>query len=109
MALKFFKDPNLDAMIAKREEVIAANPSAKGMVIVQSWKFIKPVIKVDTKKKYVADYTDNYGTYEFSIKKVNGSFVITSDNQEVHTGSNIEYIRWNFECQLREVSPKVLG
>jgi hypothetical protein len=109
MTLKFFKDPNLDAIIAKRKEVISANPSAKAIIIVQSWKFVKPVIKVDTAKKYVADYTDDYGTYEFTIKKQNGSFVITSDNQKVHSGSDINYIRWNFECQLREVNPKVLG
>lgn len=97
------KDPNLEDF-RKAIEQLSADET-----LIVNWEHLKPIkIFEDTEFEYHAEYKDDYGNYSFVIKKIGKVFEIISSGKKVYSGSDKEYIKWNFENQLGKTIPKVL-
>lgn len=61
----------------------------------------------DSDKLFKAIYTDDIGSYEFSVKKKKGKFFVRSAGVDLYSTKSAEHLIWDFESQLADVNPKV--
>ena len=77
--------------------------------IVLKIEHLIPEVLIDTPQRYLARYIDKYGEYDFEITKLINGWTVISSNLKVGTFQDADYIKWNFETQLKKYAPRVLA
>lgn len=95
------------AQVSDLDQVL--NELKKHKSVVLQIEHLTPEVLIDTPQRYLARYTDKFGGYDFEITKSIDGWTVISSNLKVGTFDDADYIKWDFESQLKKYSPRVLA